>query len=250
MTLDELAVAVRSGSADVLHLWERVERFVRHLARRWASASGTRCGVDTDDLVQEAYFALLAAVQTYDPMRGAFLSWLALYLRGAFGNATHDRDPLDSALSLDTPLPSSDTDGDPVTYADVLQEPQDALQGAEERLYTAQLHGALERALGVLPEPSAAVLRGRYWEGRSLGDLADEFGCTPQNVARRALDALSRLRHSSARRELERFLDERTDFYRGVGVRAFQCTGASAVERAATYRDQLEREYENGGAGC
>lgn len=108
MTNEELALQIRAGERGrITELWARVRRFALWRARRWAAFGR---GVTVDDLEQEAFIALLDALERWREADGPLLSVYALRLKAAFTAATGRRtqrdrlDPLDRALSLDAPL--------------------------------------------------------------------------------------------------------------------------------------------------
>ena len=127
MDTNEIAAAVREGHADVLELWEAVRRFAHDRAFRWRRALEGRGGCTLDDLMQCAFLALLEALEGWDPSAGAFLTWYGYHLQGAFTEATGQRtkrerkDPLQWAVSLDTPL--VDSEGDALLLEDVVEDP-------------------------------------------------------------------------------------------------------------------------------
>ena len=92
------------------------------------------------------------------------------------------QEPLCRCDSLDAPLDAEDdgsaTRGDTVPDAAAEQ----AFNDADECLYTAQLHSALDDALALLDERQAVVLRGRFYEGRTLESLAVQLAY-PVNVS-------------------------------------------------------------------
>lgn len=127
MTNEELALQIRAGERGrITELWARVRRFALWRARRWAAFGR---GVTVDDLEQEAFIALLDALERWREADGLLLSVYALRLKAAFTEATGQRtqrdrlDPLDRALSLDAPL-SDDPDAD--TLEAVVEDPAGA----------------------------------------------------------------------------------------------------------------------------
>ena len=63
MTNEELAVPMRAGERGrITELWARVRRFALWRARRWAAFGR---GVTVDDLEQEAFIALLDALERW-----------------------------------------------------------------------------------------------------------------------------------------------------------------------------------------
>ena len=105
---EELARLIQSGQRDrLLELWAQVRRFAMWRARRWARLGR---GVTVDDLEQEAFIALLDALERWREADGPFLAIYNLRLKAAFTAATGQRtqrdrmDPLDLAASLDAPV--------------------------------------------------------------------------------------------------------------------------------------------------
>ena len=165
MTNEELALQIRAGERGrITELWAQVRRFALWRARRWAAFGR---GVTVDDLEQEAFIALLDALERWREADGPLLSVYALRLKAAFTEATGQRtqrdrlDPLDRALSLDAPL-SDDPDAD--TLEAVVEDPAGAaaIEEAEAHSDHQQLHGILGHALGALPAEQREVVRRRY----------------------------------------------------------------------------------------
>ena len=244
MTNEELVALVQSGERDKLpELWEQVERFVVQQARRRHLLSGGAGGVEVEDLYQSGYIALVAAVDSYDPAAGrTFIGWLALALKTAFAEAggcrsiKQARDPLRHAGSLDVPA-SEDSD---TAIVDLIADPgatQD-FRDVEERLYLEQLHNALEKALDELPDRQGDTLRRRFYQNRSLEEIADDEGISGEAVRQWQMKGLQKLRQQQ---ELQRFVEERTPYYLRVGVSDFQRNGESAVERIVFRREKLSK---------
>ena len=55
---NRIAEAVQRGQLDTLTLWAAVRGYAAKKARRWVAALHHRCGVELDDLMQEAYLAM------------------------------------------------------------------------------------------------------------------------------------------------------------------------------------------------
>lgn len=86
MTNEELALQIRAGERGrITELWARVRRFALWRARRWAAFGR---GVTVDDLEQEAFIALLDALERWREADGPLLSVYALRLKAAFTAAT------------------------------------------------------------------------------------------------------------------------------------------------------------------
>ncbi|MEA4933732.1 MAG: sigma-70 family RNA polymerase sigma factor [Lawsonibacter sp.] len=235
MTNEELATAIQGGERERLpELWEQVERFVSMQAGKVSRATGGR--IDAEDLSQSGFLALVAAAESYDAGAGmSFVGWLAYHLKTAFAEAGGYRtkrqmqDPIHSATSLDVPI-SEDEGG--ATLGDVQPDPkaEQAFADAEEAIFNQQLHDVLERALHTLPEDQAEVIRGRYYQGRSLKEL----GPGARDLE---MHGLRHLRRQRITKELRQYIEIHTPYYSGVGLGAFQNSG-SQPERLAIMREE------------
>ena len=148
-----------------------------------------------DDLEQEAFIALLDALERWREADGPLLSVYALRLKAAFTAATGRRtqrdrlDPLDRALSLDAPL-SDDPDAD--TLEAVVEDPAGAaaIEEAEAHSDHQQLHGILD-----LPAEQREVVRRRYYRGQTVAEIATATGVPEKEVRKLEAAALRVLRH-------------------------------------------------------
>ena len=185
MTNEELAAAVQAGQADILELWDAVRYFAKKQAGRWLRAWDGRGGVVLDDLLQASFLALLDALGGWKPDGGPFIGWYAMRIKTAFalvyGQRTEKqrRDPLQSAISLETPLEDSNEE---LTVADTVPDPaaELAFDEVSEADMAQRLHNALEKALDALPEPQKTAIVQRYY----MGEKADNKAL---NAALRAL---------------------------------------------------------------
>lgn len=246
MTNEELAVAIQAGEKDRLpELWDQVKDFISMQAGKRAFSLNGYGGVTEEDLFQSGYFALLMAVESFDPDAGmSFIGWLAFALRNTFaetaGYKKGKRDPLNSAASLDKPLDSED--GGTATLAD-LQEDVGATQDfedTEKKIWCEQLHGALETALEKLSEEDQAAIQARYYQGYTLKETAGAMGVTAEAIRTRIQRAITLLRRN---RNLQQFVERRTSYYSHVGIKSFQSTNTSAVERIVLDRERLADQW-------
>lgn len=198
MTNEELAQQIQQGERDlILPLWEQVRRFARDRAFRWHRATGGRGGVTLDDLEQEAFIALLEALEGWDEKAGKFLAWYDLRLKSAFTAATAQRtqrdrkDPLQDCLSLDAPL--TDREGDPFTLEDTIpdQRAEDDLNTVEER----DRQAAVRRVLDSLAPEQKQVILLRYFHDMTREQTAQRLHLTRTRAAAIEAKALRLLRH-------------------------------------------------------
>lgn len=246
MTNEELAAKIQAGERDRLpELWEQVERFVASRAQRlmtlYANGYMTNTGgLEFEDLYNSGYIALVAAVDTYDTEGGkSFISWFAYALQNAFAktggwrSSGQKSDALCRAVSLDAP-PNEDGGEDDWSLAMLIEDPSAAqgLRDVENSIYLDQLHAALERALGRLPEAEGAAIRGKYFDGRELS--GDE-----KKAERRGMN---RLLNPALHAELLQYVEDRTPYYLHVGIQTQRNTGESTVEKIVFKREALRRK--------
>ena len=195
MTNEELALQIRAGERGrITELWARVRRFALWRARRWAAFG---LGVTVDDLEQEAFIALLDALERWREADGPLLSVYALRLKAAFTAATGrrtQRDRLDPPLSLDAPL-NDDPDADTLEAVVEDQAGAAAIEEAEAHSDHQQLHGILDHALGALPAEQREVVRRRYYRGQTVAEIATATGVPEKEVRKLEAAALRVLRH-------------------------------------------------------
>lgn len=197
---EELAVLIQDGdNARILELWQQCNAFVWKQARREMFRLDGRRGVDVNDLVQSGFLAMLDAAKSFDANAGfAFMTLLGFKIKTAFQEAAGCRtkrqmmEPIDSAISLETPLTdeeNADVLGD--TIPDLAAEIAFDEIAENDRLRL--LHNALETALAALPQEQSEALRMKYFEGLP----ADAKTCQK---------GLRALRHPNISKELKDFL--------------------------------------------
>ena len=203
--------------------------------------SGNPRGVEFDDLYQTGYLAMVAAVETYSPERGAFSTWFMFHLKTAFAEATGYRtkggrcEPLNTATSLDRPVQPDEPDGG--TLGELVPDSRaaDAIENVEESVYREQLHKAIDGAISELPPGNAQL---RYWDDMTLSAVGEVMGKSPERTRQMESKGIRELRKS---RTLHRFLD--FDMYRGTGLGAFRLSGSSIQEQYILKQERRE-EYE------
>ena len=246
LTNEELVVQIQQGKSECLaELWSQIEDLIRWAARRYyvgitqGNSRPAPGSATIDDLVQGGFFAVVDAVERFDPSLGTkFTTLLMLCLKRAFRREIGFRiEPLDFALSLDVPVDNEDENS--ATRLDFVPDQRDDIGAVEDHVFNEELHIALEDALDRLPEKEAMALRGEYFEGKSQIEIASEIGCSFQSISSIKKSALHHIRYSSSRQRLERFVDLETDFFKGSGNRR-------GVEHKAIIREAIRERYERG----
>lgn len=248
MTNEELAIKIKAGDDALLpQLWEQCEGFIRKEACRWARAFEDRPDIDADDLTQSGYFALLNAVQRFEPARGGFISVLAMTLKTAFADACGMRtqqqrqDPLTkSPLRLDSPIPGDDDD---ITFGDTIPDPNNCYEDVEEKLYQEYVSKTCHKAVDSLSNRQKEFIELHFFNNMTQKDIAAQQGISFQRVRQIIVNGLHHIRNSAFSPELEKIYYSSCNYYSGVGAAAFRRTNTSSVERELLRKERKERQF-------
>lgn len=209
MTNEELAALARGGDCLVLlKLWGQVQRMIYKQAARWAAYRNG--GATVEDLTQAGFIAVLRAVDSYDPTKAKFSTYLFQYLRSEFSTAAGQHtaqarlDPLQNAISLDAPL----MDNEGTTLGDFIQDPtaEAEIMAVDERDRRVRLRTELETVLSSLPDEEQRTIRARYYQGKTLDAIAAAESISKATASRWEQAALRRLRHPSRSNRLKAYL--------------------------------------------
>ena len=204
---EELVVLIQTGDRDrLVELWNQVRRMAYKQAARWAGQGGTT----VEDLTQAGFIAMLRAVDTYEPEKARFSTYLFQLLRAEFAAATGwstkaaRLDPLQNAVSLDAPMGGEED----AALADFLMDPtaEAEIMAVDDRDRLDRLHAELETALSSLADEEQRTIRARYYQGKTLTAIAAAEGVSKTAVSRREQNALRRLRHPSRSNRLKAYL--------------------------------------------
>lgn len=255
-----LAALAATGNAFALgQLWEINKGLLRSMFWKWYPSHREQAdahGLTADDFEQEGYFAVKYAAEHYDPGKGfAFSTWLAYAMKRQIDQTltgghrrkitdpdgktrTTSADPLNHCTSLDLPMDAEDEAG--ATRADLVPDPAAAaaFEDAEQALFIQQLHEDLERALAKLDPRQADALRGKYYLGYTLRQLAESMGISLERARQLQAKGMTAMRRHETL--LRPYLEEicTTHAYRGTGFSAW-AYGGSVEERTV---ERLERE--------
>lgn len=248
---EELAVRIRDGELGLMpELWRQVYGFIFQRATAFYHGFKLDHGVvrfDVEDLVQQAYFALDAAVRCFDPAKGSFLTVLGLTLKTAFaevaGVRSSKRDAILFADSGDQPV---NDEGD-VTLFETVEDPrqkiENYLEDPERAAQLEELHKTLENCLGRLPEDQSDVLRRYYYQGRSHEAIGAELGVSGECIRQKRNRALDQIREERFTNGLIAFLDANTNFYQKSSLGRFRSTGESIVETIVFQRERKAQRW-------
>lgn len=240
MTNEELAIKIKGGSTDLIaDLWTQTEKIIRLKANHYFIQYQALClrrGVSVEDLYQVGFFALLGAIEAYEPESEYVFNTYLKYpymneVRRLLGKKTSKKDALDSAKSFDAPAIVSFKDDEETLLLDLIPDlsAEEAYKNIIDEDYRISLKNALDKALASLPQKREAIVRARYYKGLNLQALAERFDLSNTSVSailRRSLEALSR------RSELKSMRDEIISrFEYTSGFITWKKTGMSPQER-------------------
>nr|WP_315020176.1 hypothetical protein [uncultured Aminipila sp.] len=125
MSNEELVKLIQEGQQEhISTLWSQVEAFISLMAYKKLNALPENLWYLRDDMVNEAYFYFLKAIDGYkDEQGGKFLTYLTYHLKNCFNKVIYGgvtekamREPLNTAVSLNQPI----NDDDSITLTDSL----------------------------------------------------------------------------------------------------------------------------------
>lgn len=246
-TNEALAARAKAGDKEAAaQLWQQNRGLLGTWGRRLYAAYRERAaasGVTLEDVEQISFPAVAAAACGYDTAQGTqFTTYLAYHFRREFfalvGLRTErqKQEPLCRACSLDAPIDAEDAEG--TTRGELVPDAGAAAQmeNAEEKIWTEQLHAALEDSLQAIDPRLASVLRQRYFSGMTHTQLAAVMGVSKQHVQSQEQAGLRAMRRRNSCRLAQFRAEIVSRAYRHTGFSAWK-TGGSAPERWAEWAE-------------
>lgn len=238
---EALAARIKAGEKSLLPiLWGQCRRTVTILAAKYSGVMEKNAFVDMEDFIQCGYFAMLAAVEAYDPEKGyKFNSYINFKYKKQvyemFGNVREgDRRIFPAAASsLNVTL---ENDGHETELLDMLE---DENAGSIEADYEKkEMQQIVRAAVGRLPELERHVIQEIYFNGRAKTEIADGQRYKDQFAVTRAEDrALHALRKDKVLQALH------TAYFKNMPRQ--QDIFKSSPEEAAIAGENWDRWFEN-----
>ena len=255
MTNEELAERIQTGEKQLCsQLWAQVKRFVYMQAARYGARTSGICrcsGVELDDLEQEAYLAMLDAVKAYDSQSGfLFTTYLHRHLlnhwRSLLGLRTvkGKNNPLNLSIRLESPIGAQEDEN--ITVGDMIPDSgaEQALESAIDGIYRQQLHDVLECCITSLPERKSDTIRGRYYRGETLKQIANRWGVSISSIKDLEKNSLRDLKRGQNYQRLKGWREDIISRYAYKGTMyPFKVFGGSVVERTVEKLDKLEHDF-------
>ena len=244
-TNEALAARAKAGDKEAAaQLWQQNRGLLGTWGRRLYAAYRERAaasGVTLEDVEQISFPAVAAAACGYDTAQGTqFTTYLAYHFRREFfalvGLRTErqKQEPLCRACSLDAPIDAKDAES--ATRAELVPDAGAQMENAEEKIWTEQLHAALEDSLQAIDPRLASVLRQRYFSGMTHTQLAAVMGVSKQHVQSQEQAGLRAMRRRNSCRLAQFRAEIVSRAYRHTGFSAWK-TGGSAPERWAEWAE-------------
>lgn len=173
-----------------------VRGYAYRKARRWAAALEHRSGQNIEDLMQEAFLAMLKAVGLWEQYKGmGFVGVYELTLRDGFSRACGCRtkreaeDPLRAALSLDMPVGEDGEEAGTLGSLVPDESAERPFLGIEQQ----ELADAVQESLQSLPENLREAMIDAFWYDKPVD-------------AKLRTTALKALRHPTISRTLRTYI--------------------------------------------
>ena len=212
MTNEQLAGLIKSGNNDELIpiLWERVNKLLFLKADRFYNLNTGLCsrkGVERSDIRQECYCAFLEALKGYKPSEKLkFTTFLDYPFKNAVNQLLGLRtqsginEPLNNCKSLDKPLKSSESED--FTLSDIIADESSldfiaALDADEEAK-------EIRKAVDELPEQQRRVIKGVYFENKTLRQIAESLNISYQSAGYHKEKAIRALRRNPTLIKIEK----------------------------------------------
>ena len=245
---EQLVKLIQEGNDDLIPvLWEQVERFI-HLRANLKAKEMDKEEL-TEDLYHEGFFALIKAINGFNPSSGAsFIHYLSFHLKNSFNTALGLRgtrkqnDPLHNAISFDIPLNAEED----TTLKDLIVDPgsEEPLRSIEDTDYYRNIESILSKAITAIPNKDENRLL-RFMFDNGFGTITVSYAGkvlglnNPQSKYRNALKYL--------RTYLTLYVDVKKELLLagldvscyGSSVHSYRRSFTSSVERVALKRDRV-----------
>lgn len=239
---EELAERSKHGDAKaVLELWENLENFIDMKVSQFMRYIHD-AAIDRDDLKQASYFAMLRAIDYYDPNgEYRFITFFSKTLLKEFNISAGFTRQQHTVVSLDAEIPGGKND-DSMTLMETLEDAGAQLPMHRILAYDWQLAAlrSILEALELLSAKEQLFIWGMYFDGLTQ----EEAGAVAGYSFRQASSAahariMQRLRHCSKTGELRELLDC-CDTYGDSGSLAYHAPADVAAMQ--NIRNQKRRE--------
>lgn len=228
MTNEQLVEQVKHGENSQANelLYLKMQRLIYWISQKYKGLA------EMDDIQQEGYIGLLAAIEHYNSDFHVKFSTYAKvcierHIQRYIGRERYKK----HVVSLSSPI-GEDTED--ITLEEIIPDKQDIEHDVVESVYLEQLKNALWDAVSSLPEIQSAVITEVYREGMTRKAAGEHIGISADKVVYQEGRALERLRYGKNVKRLRAFYDEiYSSAINGTGNINFKRTWTSSTERTA-----------------
>ena len=198
MTNEELAVQIQLGHTELYgELWRNCRKLLCFILTRYQKRLNLPNFVSADDLEQCLYFALRAAVNSYDSGKPYKFS---TYLNYSVMNAANSLLPDKRIIETSANQTVSEDEADGAELIDFIEDETAAIQF--ENIELQELREQVRRAVANLPDDSRVCIDLNYFQGMTHNEVAALTGLTVYEVRGAISRGLYILRKNKALREL------------------------------------------------
>lgn len=234
-----LAIAAKSGDTEAIaELYRANYGIIYRTCRRYECSR-----YPLEDLLQEAFFPLIRAVEAFQPESGhSFTTYLANAVKWYFSRyVKQDKNRRDLCI-LDSPVNKAEADSETVGEL-TADEAAEFVDDIDEKIDMSRLCGIVRESLEERykdherAQKHNDVIMSYYIHGMTYKQIAENLGCSLDNVRQMIMYALRTLRHPR-NKKLYAYRDDIIDgSYRHSGLTEFRHTFTSSVEWAAIRRE-------------
>lgn len=242
MTQEEMCVQIQTGTRQDLipALWESVQKLYTQKAYRYYNGHRercTECGIEQEDIQQQAFFAFLESIEAYEPKRGLrFVSYInypfITQMQELLGyRAAGRNDALNSSGSLDKEIETDDGGGS--TLHDIVPDVHslDFIELLDAGSVAEMIRAEVRR----LPERLCFVIEKSYFDGLTLGEIGEQLHITHTRAAQLRQQGLRQLARSRNLAELHRA------FYHSEKLRRLENGSKHSFDAAKRYEELAEQ---------
>ena len=237
---EELAILYQQGDREAVKaLYEQNTGLIYRFAYSYYMQNIDRCiscGISSDDIAQEAFFAICEAAKAYKAAEEyKFTTYLSRHLKNCFNGLVGYRtdkqkyEPLNNCDSLNRPAGNDESETE---KGDLLEDPNSsaAFDYIEDSDYSRELHEVISHCLSEISEEQSLVIKSRYYANKTMKQTGQDIGKSAEQIRQIEAKALRALRHPRRARILKSFLYETSEAYTATGFSAWK-SGGSVEER-------------------
>lgn len=243
MSIEELAILCKTDKSRISELWESVYRLIYMWALKYLPDNKNTSRYDIEDLTQNAYFALLQAIEDYPAdSKHKFSTYLYNHCRNAFREILGIRSSKQELETISIDAIAKGTDD--FTLLDSLEDEAATAEfdKVENTSFNDELRLCLEAALKTIPQEHQEVLQKRYFKNYTYEEIGKERGVSIEAARQLNQKAIQSMRRGKAIRLLHSF-DYRCEGLKHTGLQLFKTTFTSSQERAVERKEDIMRYF-------